>query len=71
ITNDNNSANFSAGEEIEKRLERRKILGDWNASRDQLGCFGHVVQLGTVDFMSEVTQVGLVASKQAIWDYDP
>ncbi len=34
-------------------------------------CFGHVVQLGTVDFMSEVTQVGLVASKQAIWDYDP
>ncbi len=34
-------------------------------------CFGHVVQLGTVDFMSEVTQVGLVKSKQAIWEYDP
>ena len=34
-------------------------------------CIGHVVQLAIEDFMKAVTQVGLVESKQAMWDYDP
>ena len=31
----------------------------------------HIVQLGIEDFMSEVTKVGIIENKQAIWDYDP
>lgn len=34
-------------------------------------CIGHVVQLAIEDFMKAVTQVGLVESKQAMWEYDP
>lgn len=34
-------------------------------------CFGHVIQLGIEDFMRKVTQIAIVESKQAIWDYDP
>ena len=34
-------------------------------------CFSHVVSLGIEDFMDGVTQVAVVESKQAIWEYDP
>ena len=34
-------------------------------------CIGHIVQLAIKDFMTAVTQVGLVESKQAMWEYDP
>ncbi|RDX49551.1 hypothetical protein OH76DRAFT_1326409, partial [Lentinus brumalis] len=73
ITNDNAAANFTAGEELEARLERRKILGSWRASSHQLGyVYLHVHRsLGTEVFMSKITQTGLVESKQAIWEYDP
>ncbi len=30
-----------------------------------------MIQLGIEDFMSAVTQIAVVESKQAIWDYDP
>ena len=44
-----------------------------SANTDLFGsrCIGHVVQLAIEDFMKAVTQVGLVESKQAMWDYDP
>ncbi len=37
ITNDNAQVNFTAGTELEKRLDRRKIQGNWNADWSQLG----------------------------------
>ena len=44
-----------------------------SANTDLFGsrCIGHVVQLAIEDFIKAVTQVGLVESKQAMWDYDP
>ena len=36
-----------------------------------LSCFGHIIQLSIEDFMGEITSKAAVATKQAIWDYDP
>ena len=40
---------------------------DFGVSR----CIRHVVQLAIEDLMKVVMQVGLIESKQAMWDYDP
>ncbi|KAI0743013.1 hypothetical protein C8Q80DRAFT_1064268, partial [Daedaleopsis nitida] len=71
ITNDSALNNGTAAEQFEYRLERRGIRGDWKASERRLSCFGHIIQLAIEDFMSEVTQTGLVESKQAIWEFNP
>nr|VWO96606.1 C2H2-type domain-containing protein [Ganoderma boninense] len=70
ITADNASNNGTTAREVAEVLEARGI-DDWDAVNKQLGCIGHVVQLAIEDFMTAVTQVGLVESKQAMWDYDP
>ncbi|KAI1795272.1 hypothetical protein LXA43DRAFT_882191, partial [Ganoderma leucocontextum] len=70
VTADNASNNGTTAKEVADVLEARGIE-DWDATSKQLGCIGHVVQLAIEDFMTAVTQVGLVESKQAMWEYDP
>ncbi|KAI1782027.1 hypothetical protein LXA43DRAFT_861066, partial [Ganoderma leucocontextum] len=70
ITADNTSNNGTTVKEVADVFEARGLV-NWNAVSKQLGCMGHVVQLGIEDFMTAVTKVGLVESKQAMWDYDP
>ncbi|OJT06528.1 Zinc finger BED domain-containing protein RICESLEEPER 2 [Trametes pubescens] len=70
ITADNASNNGTATAEVERVLTKRGVL-DWDAGKNRLSCIAHVVQLGIEDFMTQVTQVALVQSKQAMWDFDP
>ncbi|OJT02272.1 Zinc finger BED domain-containing protein RICESLEEPER 2 [Trametes pubescens] len=69
-TADNASNNGTASAEIERLLAKRGAQ-EWDASKRQLSCIAHVVQLGIEDFMTQITQVALVESKQAMWEYDP
>ncbi|RDX42608.1 hypothetical protein OH76DRAFT_1298542, partial [Lentinus brumalis] len=71
ITNDNAATNPAAAREVEGRLRRRGVVGTWKARESDLGCFGHIVQLGIEDFMGCATRKGVVESKEAIWNYDP
>ncbi|TFK82168.1 hypothetical protein K466DRAFT_465478, partial [Polyporus arcularius HHB13444] len=71
VTNDNASTNPCAAKEAADILKKRGVLGDWNASEQDLGCFGHIVQLSIEDFMGHVTRKAAVESKEAIWNYDP
>jgi len=34
-------------------------------------CLGHVINLGNVDVMSNVTKIAAVENATAIWEYDP
>lgn len=34
-------------------------------------CLAHVVNLGTIDFMSHITKIAAVETATAIWEYDP
>ncbi|TFK64504.1 hypothetical protein BDN72DRAFT_774500, partial [Pluteus cervinus] len=36
-----------------------------------LRCLEHVVNLGVVDIMTEITKIAVVENKTAIWEYDP
>ncbi|RPD57653.1 hypothetical protein L226DRAFT_436123, partial [Lentinus tigrinus ALCF2SS1-7] len=71
VTNDNASTNPAAAKEAAARLQRRGVLGDWSVDERDLGCFGHIVQLGIEDFMGHITHKAAVESKDAIWNYDP
>ncbi|KAL1947386.1 hypothetical protein VTO73DRAFT_14347 [Trametes versicolor] len=71
VTNDNASNNTTAAEAMAARLRKRGIEATWDPRKQQLSCFAHVIQLGVEDFMKEVTQIAVVESKQAIWEYDP
>jgi len=34
-------------------------------------CLGHVVNLGNVDVMKQITKIAVVENATAIWEYDP
>lgn len=34
-------------------------------------CFAHVINLGVVDVMGEITQVAVIETTTAIWEFDP
>ena len=36
-----------------------------------LRCLGHVVNLGNVDVMQNITKIAAVENATAIWEYDP
>ena len=36
-----------------------------------LRCLGHVVNLGNVDVMAQITKLAAVENATAIWEYDP
>ena len=36
-----------------------------------LSCLGHVVNLGNVDVMTQITKIAVVENATAIWEYDP
>ncbi|TBU52032.1 hypothetical protein BD310DRAFT_791659, partial [Dichomitus squalens] len=71
MTNDNASNNYTSAKAVAKRLKKRGIGADWNALERNLGCYGHIVQLGVEDFMGAITQKAVAETKQAIWEYDP
>nr|VWP01648.1 Uncharacterized protein [Ganoderma boninense] len=73
MTNDNASNNLSSVKEVQRRLIKRGVVtrGEFNANERNLSCFRHVIQLGIEDFMEEIMSKAAVATKQAIWDYDP
>ncbi|KAH9928414.1 hypothetical protein B0H21DRAFT_672254, partial [Amylocystis lapponica] len=71
ITGDNASNNNSTADKIEAILQRRLLVDDWTALEYRLGCLAHTVGLGIEEFMKMITQVGVIESRQAIWDFDP
>ncbi|KAI1781764.1 hypothetical protein LXA43DRAFT_856548, partial [Ganoderma leucocontextum] len=71
ITNDNASNNLASVKAVARRLVKRGVVTEFNAVERNLSCFGHVIQLGIEDFMGEITSKAVIATKQAIWDYDP
>jgi hypothetical protein len=34
-------------------------------------CLGHVINLGNVDVMGDITKIAAVKNATAIWEYDP
>lgn len=36
-----------------------------------LSCLAHVVNLGNIDVMKNITKIGVVENTTAIWEYDP
>ncbi|KAI1796503.1 hypothetical protein LXA43DRAFT_851951, partial [Ganoderma leucocontextum] len=71
VTNDNATNNLASVREVGRRLLKCGVVNEFNAVERNLGCFGHIIQLGIEDFMGEITSKAAVATKQAIWDYDP
>ncbi|KAM5530832.1 hypothetical protein V8D89_015500 [Ganoderma adspersum] len=73
LTNDNASNNLTSVKEVGRRLVKRGAVtaSEFDSRERNLSCFGHVIQLGIEDFMGEIMLKAAVATKQAIWDYDP
>ncbi|KAG6815508.1 hypothetical protein H0H87_001104, partial [Tephrocybe sp. NHM501043] len=55
---------------IEEQHELQQ-LPPWPASENQLPCFEHVCNLGTVDVMDHITKIKAIKTTSAIWDYSP
>ncbi|KAI1788191.1 hypothetical protein LXA43DRAFT_840619, partial [Ganoderma leucocontextum] len=71
VTNNNATNNLASMREVGRHLLKHGIVNEFNATERNLGCFGHIIQLGIEDFMGEITLKAAVATKQAIWDYNP
>ena len=45
------------------------ILG--NSDLIGVRCLGHVINLGNVDVMNQITKIASIENATAIWEYDP
>ncbi|KAL6300606.1 hypothetical protein BKA93DRAFT_740149, partial [Sparassis latifolia] len=71
VTADNASNNDTTATKVSKILTNRSAPC-WIPKERKLSCLGHVISLGIIeDYMSEITQIAVIETKQAIWDYDP
>ena len=43
----------------------------YTSDLSSLSCLGHVVNLGNVDVMTQITKIAVVENATAIWEYDP
>lgn len=39
--------------------------------KSTLGCLAHVIQLGNLDLMKHVTNIGAIETAATIWEWDP
>ncbi|KAF8644110.1 hypothetical protein AX14_009495 [Amanita brunnescens Koide BX004] len=53
------------------KVHKRQKLEAWNHKRQQYMCLMHVINLAMIDFMSHITKIAVIATKTAIWEYDP
>jgi hypothetical protein len=77
VTLDNTSSNNTLCQTIERLHTKRGLT--WSAEENQLPwvffnnsrCLAHVVNLGNVAVMDQITKVAAVETTTAIWEYDP
>ncbi|KAL6298236.1 hypothetical protein BKA93DRAFT_706190, partial [Sparassis latifolia] len=70
VTADNASNNDTTATKVSKILTNCSAPC-WIPKERKLSCLGHVISLGIEDYMSEITRIAVIETKQAIWDYDP
>ena len=68
-TLDNTGNNNTTCKTIERIHDLRGLK--WNSGEQQLPCLAHVVNLGNVAVMSNITKIAAVENATAIWEYDP
>ncbi|OCH94201.1 hypothetical protein OBBRIDRAFT_707402, partial [Obba rivulosa] len=70
LTADNTSNNNFAAKKISLIFSQCGLKG-WNASEQKLNCLRYIINLAIESFMSVITWVSIIKTKQMIWEYDP
>jgi hypothetical protein len=66
---DNTGNNITTCKTIEHIHDHRGLT--WNSGEQRLPCLAHVVNLGNVAVMTQITKIAAVENSTAIWEYDP
>jgi hypothetical protein len=69
VTLDNTGNNNTTCKTIERIHDHRGLT--WNSGEQQLPCLAHVVNLGNIAVMKQITKIATVENATAIWEYDP